>query len=351
MRICMMNDHYYRSSGAAIAVKRIAQAMPNVGVDYYVAGCDSEGYPEDLSWVPAGRYERFRIKSNNPALVLRELMRFKRWFKAQRCQLVHCHHRRVSVLLQLVGIPVLYTGQLVFPSALWFRLLHPRKMTAISPSVAENLRETTGNVPIACVSNPVEFPDVVPCVELERVRVKAVCVARLEPVKGHVYLLAAWKRLRDRGHRYELSLVGEGSLRSQLEEQTVRDGTRELIRFHGYTDKVSDLIDQSLFAILVSEREGQGIVTLEAAARGRASLLTAVPGSVDLLPPDRKLTNGIEYGNVESLADALEEWFRSVDETAEEGRRFFRFLRSSSDPRAIALKYRAVYQKVLNPAG
>jgi hypothetical protein len=193
MRVCLANDHFYRSSGAAIAVKRIAQALTDV--DYYVAGCDNRGYPEDLSWIPPKRYERFDLTSPHPGKVILELIRFRKWFSENQCDLVHCHHRRLSVLLQAAGIPVLYTGQLVFPYALWFRWFHPRCMTAITPSVAANLLETTGRRPLACISNPVQFPETPPQIDVDRVRCRAVCIARLEAIKGHRYLLDAWTTL------------------------------------------------------------------------------------------------------------------------------------------------------------
>jgi glycosyltransferase involved in cell wall biosynthesis len=341
----MMNDNFYRSSGAAIAIRRISQALTDV--DYCVAGCVDDSASEDLSWVPAGRYEGFDLKSSNPVRIVSELIRFKRWFKRQSCDLVHCHHRRVSVLVQAAGLPVLYTGQFAFQYAVWFRWLRPRRTTAITPSVARNLFETTGRKPLACIGNPANFPKTPPGIELDRVKSRAVCIARLEPVKGHANLLAAWKLLRDRGYHYELDLVGEGSLRSELEAQAQRDGTQELIRFLGFKTDVSNIIGDSLFAVLVSEVEGQGIVTLEAAAVGRPSLLTAVPGSVDLLPPGRRLRNGVRFGNVEELADTLEDWFARPEDVVEEGERFFHFLKASSDPGRIAREYREVYQQIL----
>ena len=344
MRVCMMNDHFYRSSGAAIAIRRVSQALTRV--DFCVAGCDNEGRSEDLSWVPLGKYERFDLKCSNPIRVVRELIRFKRWFKLQGCDLVHCHHRRISVLLQLAGVPVLYTGQLVHEYAAWFRLLHPRQMTAVSPSVAKNLLQTTGRTPLACIGNPVQFPKSIPGIELDKVKCRAVCVARLEPVKGHTYLLAAWKLLCDRGCRYELDLVGEGLLRPELEAQIQRDGTQDLIRFCGFTTDVSSIIGNSLFAVLASRIEGQVIVTLEAAAMGRASLVTGVPGSIDLLPPGRRLRNGVAFGNVKELADALEQWFAHPEEVIEEGKRFFNFLRTSNNPSIIAREYEEVYQQI-----
>jgi glycosyltransferase involved in cell wall biosynthesis len=341
----MMNDNFYRSSGAAIAIKRISQALADV--DYCVAGCVDDSPSEDLSWVPAGKYECFDLKSSNPIRIVSELLRFKSWFKLQGCDLVHCHHRRVSVLLQAAGLPVLYTGHLAFRYTVWFRWLRPRRMTAVTPSVARNLVETTGRRALACIGNPAHFPNRPPAIEPDGVRSRAVCVARLEPVKGHAYLLTAWKLLQDRGYRYELDLVGEGSLRSELESQVQRDGTQKLIRFLGFRADVSSIIGDSLFAVLVSEVEGQGIVTLEAAAAGRPSLLTAVPGSIDLLPPGRRLRNGVPFGNVEELADALEEWFAHPKDVIEEGERFFHFLKASSDPGKIASEYREVYQRIL----
>jgi len=220
-------------------------------------------------------------------------------------------------------------------------------MTAITLSVATNILETTGQEVITCISNPVQFPKDPPQSDLNKVKHRAVCIARLEPVKGHTYLLAAWKLLCDRGYHYELDLVGEGSLRPELEAQTLRDGTQGLIRFCGFTTNISSILGNSLFAVLVSEMEGQGIVTMEAAAMGRASLLTAAPGSIDLLPPGGRLRNGIEFGNVTALADTLEEWFTHPEDVTDEGKRFFDFLKTSSDPSTIAREYREVYQQIL----
>ena len=348
MRVIMMNDNFYRSSGAAIAIRRISEALSDV--DYYVAGCDSGGLAEDLSWVPGGRFERFDLKSRNPIRVAREVLRFKQVFTRLQCDLVHCHHRRVSALLQLAGIPVLYTGQLTFPFQLWFRLLHPKRMTAVTPTVMQNLLETTGQKVLACIGNPAYFPQAPPSIELDRVKCKAVCVARLEPIKGHVHLLKAWKLLCARGYRYRLALVGEGPLRAQLEAQSLKDGTRDLIEFIGFTRDVASVISDSLFAILVSEREGQGIVTLEAAAMGRPSLLTSVPGSIDLLPPGRKLRNAIEFGNAIELADVLEEWFAHPGDVIRDGAEFFRYLKQLGDAKTIADEYRRMYQRVLGKA-
>jgi hypothetical protein len=76
-------------------------------------------------------------------------------------------------------------------------------------------------------------------------------------------------------------------------------------------------------------------------------LLTAVPGSIDLLPPDGRLRNGVRFGDAKELADALEEWFAHPQDVIEEGERFFHFLKTSSDPNRIAREYTEVYQQIL----
>jgi len=339
-----MNDNFYRSSGAAIAIRRISEKM--TGVECFFAACQDEGLVEDTSWMPEGRLERFNLKTSNPLILFKELIRFKRWFRQNGLDLVNCHHRRVASLLACVGVPMVYTGQLVFPNELWFRLMHPRHMTAITPTVARNLLETTGTEVMACIGNPVAFPDSPPAIDSSVLCKRAVCIARLDPVKAHKHLLEAWKILKDRGLLYELDLVGEGSLRPQLEEQAARSGIGELVHFRGYTSDVFAAVERSLFAILVSEYEGQGIVTLEAAAMGRPSLLTAVPGSIDLIPGESKLPNGVPFGDPLALADALQEWFSRPEDVVEEGRLFFRTLKESSDPELIAARYKEVYEQV-----
>jgi glycosyltransferase involved in cell wall biosynthesis len=345
MRICFMNDNFYRSSGAAIAIRRISESM--TGVDCFFAACTGENLEEDVSWMPAERFERFDLKTSNALTLFREIRRFKKWFRANGIDLAHCHHRRVASVLHVAGVPVLYTGQLVFPYEFWFRWLRPSKMTAITPTVAKNLLETTGVRVLACIGNPAPFPEAPPEIDLDRVSTRAVCIARLDPVKGHVHLLHAWKILHDRGFRYELDLIGEGKLQPELEKQAARDGISELVHFCGFTKDVSAAVRRGLFAVLVSEYEGQGIVTLEAAAMGRPSLLTAVPGSIDLIPEGALLPNGIPFGDPLALANALQEWFAHPEAIVQDGRLFFNTLKTGSDATLVAKHYRQIYMQIL----
>jgi glycosyltransferase involved in cell wall biosynthesis len=59
------------------------------------------------------------------------------------------------------------------------------------------------------------------------------CPARLVPVKGHRYLLEAWRKVRDHGMAAELWLAGGGPLRDTLEKQAASLGIRNSVRFLG----------------------------------------------------------------------------------------------------------------------
>lgn len=345
MRVCLMNDNFYRSSGAAIAIRRIAAALTSE--ECFFAACTGEGLEEDVSWLEPARFERFNLKTANPWILFREVRRFRRWFHANQMDLVNAHHRRLASILHVAGIPVIYTGQLVFKFELWFRFFHPRKMIAITPTVATNLLETTGQRVLACISNPAAFPAKPPTIDLNSVRNRAVCVARLDVVKAHVHLLRAWKILHDRGFRYEIDLIGEGPLKSELQQQVRRDGLSDFVHFRGFTKDVAAAMERSLFAVLVSEYEGQGIVTLEAAAMGRPSLLTAVPGSIDLIPKGALLPNGVPFGDATALAEALQEWFSRPESVVQDGSLFFASLKNSCDPASVAESYRRVYAQTL----
>lgn len=75
----MMDDNFPRRSGAAIATRRIATSLTEIG--YCVTGCTNHVPVEDLSWVSAGEYERFYGKCLNRKRVIQELTRFPQWFK------------------------------------------------------------------------------------------------------------------------------------------------------------------------------------------------------------------------------------------------------------------------------
>jgi glycosyltransferase involved in cell wall biosynthesis len=350
INVCVVNPNFYRSSGVSIAIRRIYETLPRHAVRQYFVDCGHGSQQDDTSWIPGDALVCFRLMTLNPFVLLPAGRNFLRWVRQRDICVVHVHHRRLAILLEILRrfgrFQVVYTGNLTYPFQWAFWLLSPQVGTAVSRSVAENMKRTLRTRRIHLFSNGCDFPADCPTLDLPAVRGTAICIARLETVKGHEYLLKAWALLRDRGHGYRLLLVGEGSLRRALERQAEQLGITHLIEFRGYRENVNPHIDEALFALLPSALEGQPIVILEAAARGRATLVTDVDGSRDCVLPDTTLPNRIAFGDVRGLADSLQTWFARAPEVVEEGRRTYHFLRASSASDIVGGQYRDLYESV-----
>ncbi|MBI5306826.1 MAG: glycosyltransferase family 4 protein, partial [Planctomycetes bacterium] len=93
-----------------------------------------------------------------------------------------------------------------------------------------------------------------------------ITAGRLVPVKGQAYLISALSEIVKEAPNVLLVILGDGELRSSLEEQ-VRDLKREgLVLFLGMRNDVPEIVSCSDVFALPSINEGFGVVLLEAMA-------------------------------------------------------------------------------------
>lgn len=146
--------------------------------------------------------------------------------------------------------------------------------------------------------------DPVPVPEAPRL----VCVARLAEQKGLPVLIEAAARLKAEGVPFELSLVGGGELKAEVEALIARRGLGDSIRMLGWRSgaEVRDLIQGSRALVLPSFAEGLPVVLMEALALGRPVVTTWVAGIPELVRPGE---NGwlVPPSSVDALTDALRE--------------------------------------------
>jgi glycosyltransferase involved in cell wall biosynthesis len=118
-------------------------------------------------------------------------------------------------------------------------------------------------------------------------------VASLVPVKNQRLLMGAMAQVVARVPNAHLHIVGEGPLHDSLSQQAERLSLSAHIHFHGPLEhhELPRYYRTADFCVLSSSYEAQGMVVLEAAACGTATVGTAVgllpdlsPGSV--VPPD-----------------------------------------------------------------
>ena len=110
-------------------------------------------------------------------------------------------------------------------------------------------------------------------------------IARLEPEKGHRYLVAAMPAILQVATDAWLVIVGEGSLDSELRAQVAAlpAPARDRVVFTGRREDVASITGELDIAVLPSLREAQGISILEAMAHRRPVVASAVGGIPEVL--------------------------------------------------------------------
>jgi glycosyltransferase involved in cell wall biosynthesis len=139
------------------------------------------------------------------------------------------------------------------------------------------------------------------------------CVASLERVKGHSYLIEACRLLQERGVAVSCHLAGDGPLRRAIERQIERLGLTEQVLLLGPRTRpdVVRLLAESDIAVLASHptpegrREGIPVALMEAMAAGLPVVATAISGIPELVE-DGVTGLLVRSGDAVALADALE---------------------------------------------
>jgi glycosyltransferase involved in cell wall biosynthesis len=131
-------------------------------------------------------------------------------------------------------------------------------------------------------------------------------VARLAPVKGQAELLGALAEVDASAVFAGRDLESGGAYEQELHAEAERLGVAERAVFAGPRDDVPALLAGAAVVCLPSHAEGLPLVVLEAMARGRPVVATAVGGTPELVVHGE---TGIlvQPGDVEALAGALRE--------------------------------------------
>jgi len=139
-----------------------------------------------------------------------------------------------------------------------------------------------------------------------------VVLARLEPQKGHRFLLQAHARVLREVPAVRLVCVGAGALDQELQGQCHQLQIQDSVRFVGYQSNVADWLALADITVLPSLFEGLPLVAIESLAAQRCVVATAVDGTTEVVINERTgLT--VPPGSVQELAEAIVRLLRQAE--------------------------------------
>lgn len=234
-------------------------------------------------------------------------------------------------------------------------------VTAVCGAVAESLVREYG-VPrtrVRVVANGADLPDDLAELEPARrlrhsfavtpARPLWVCAARLEEQKGHDVLLEALAEVKRAGLDFAVALAGEGVLRAELERRTAALGLGDRVRFLGQVETIGPLLAAADAVLLPSRWEGLPLTLLEAMARARPIVASAVGGIPEIVE-DGVTGRLVPPEDAAALADALEWCHRKPDAALRMGRGGAALVRERYTWRHVVESFEAVYDEVLGLA-
>lgn len=110
-----------------------------------------------------------------------------------------------------------------------------------------------------------------------------VAVGRLSPEKNQTMLLDAFAKVYQQHPEAELIIVGDGVIRSDLENQAVQLGIADVVLFTGQVDNPADYLAVADVFVHPSLYEGQPMVLLEAMMQHRLIVATNIAANVGVL--------------------------------------------------------------------
>lgn len=129
------------------------------------------------------------------------------------------------------------------------------------------------------------------------VKIFALAIGRLEPVKQFGNLISAWAALKP---PLPLYILGDGSEADTLKAQIQRLGAGSFIKLPGHEANPTAWLQQASVCVISSEREGFPYALVEALLARCPVLSTPVNGALELLPTE-SLTGSTDLSGLQSL--------------------------------------------------
>lgn len=223
----------------------------------------------------------------------------------EKPDLVHTHAcLSARIAAKLKKVPVVNTRHCIEPQKnLLGRILYGTmnkalsdRAVAVSDAVRENLIED--GIPeerITVIYNGVKPLRAMNRQELaaakEKYGLTGCCTvgifARLEPVKNHYMFLTAAAAAYEINDKFRFLIVGDGSMREELEAEAEALGISEAVTFTGFVDDITELMNVTDINVITSDSEAMSIALVEGMSIGKPSVATDCGGPWEVLDGGR----------------------------------------------------------------
>nr|WP_309101235.1 glycosyltransferase family 4 protein [Fredinandcohnia onubensis] len=135
------------------------------------------------------------------------------------------------------------------------------------------------------------------------------CLARLDRVKGHKFLLEALAKVKQQRNDWICWFIGDGSLRKELKMYAKYLGIEEHIIFLGTRDDVPALLKQMDLVVLPSIQDNHPFALMEAQIAGKPIVTTDAGGIPEMVIHDKsglispKGESELLYQNIKKVID------------------------------------------------
>lgn len=173
-------------------------------------------------------------------------------------------------------------------------------------------------------------------------------IGRLSTEKGYTDLIEAVAMVRERCcENIRLMLVGEGRLRSQLQDAAEAAGIGDAFLITGYVKNARRLFDSIDIYAISSLTEGLPITLLEAMASGTPIVSTAV-GGISSVVKDRQEALLVPSGDPAALADGIIELICTPEYAQQLAASAKKKVVSDFNCDAMAEKYVEIYRQLVD---
>lgn len=167
-------------------------------------------------------------------------------------------------------------------------------------------------------------------------------VGRLNWAKDLPTLIRAFAMLRRRGREAALALIGDGSLRGELERLAADEGVGDRVVFLGDRSDVRNLLPGFDVFAMSSVSEGYSIALLEASASALPIVATDVGGNAEIVS-DGVSGRIVKPGDPALFADALEDVLADPGRARAMGEAAIARVRREGSVETMVARYQTLY--------